>query len=388
MNDSMLADFLLAQLRRVSDRAHGVIPSIDLAVIVFPRLAQPVGANVLLSRELSQGFVAHSTLRFGTIDNVRFVSDLLDDEHRSVAWLDGADWTKLPFQKLHGERGPRFVAPYPASLIKVMVAVGVALLVDAGRADWDHLLTREGETRRISDWADAMITVSSNTATDALVRLLHERGLLTDGRNDLQEAFGDLGLPTLRFEGSTASGGWRNADGAGVGRLQMTAWDTVRLLWTLRDDVPPPPWRDPVEPPPLSAESRRLLWHWLGDQGQHEILSTTLHADVSATAAGIPSRLPMRWLQADGRARVGSVATGPGIAKASSRADTVFAHKTGTTDHYASDAGFVQGDDGRRYLIAVISSLGRRTAPHPRLATDATLPLLGAAIDQWVKLHG
>ena len=33
-------------------------------------------------------------------------------------------------------------------------------------------------------------------------------------------------------------GGWLNRDGAGVGHLQMTAWDTVRLLWLMLLAVP------------------------------------------------------------------------------------------------------------------------------------------------------
>ena len=43
-------------------------------------------------------------------------------------------------------------------------------------------------------------------------------------------------------------------------------------------------------------------------------------------------------------------------------------------------AGIV-ADGGRRYIVAVLTSLGRRYAPHERCATTWRLPALGAAID-------
>ncbi|MBV8635667.1 MAG: hypothetical protein JO002_14330, partial [Burkholderiaceae bacterium] len=63
--------------------------------------------------------------------------------------------------------------------------------------------------------------------------------------------------------------------------------------------------------------------------------------------------------------------------------------KTGNTENYASDAGLVQGDgpNGRRYLIAMYSSLGRRYRPDVRCATDWRVPALSAAIDSWLADH-
>jgi hypothetical protein len=97
---------------------------------------------------------------------------------------------------------------------------------------------------------------------------------------------------------------------------------------------------------------------WLSRQTLHEVLSSTsLH--------GIPG-----WR--------------PGIA-----AQARFDHKTGTTDNYASDAGIVVvgGAQPRHYLIALISSLGRRYAPDPRCATAWAVPALGAAVDAWIARH-
>jgi hypothetical protein len=57
----------------------------------------------------------------------------------------------------------------------------------------------------------------------------------------------------------------------------------------------------------------------------------------------------------------------------------VFAHKTGNTDNYASDAGIVRSGD-THYIVALLSSLGKRYAPHERCATTWRLPALGAAV--------
>ena len=58
-----------------------------------------------------------------------------------------------------------------------------------------------------------------------------------------------------------------------------------------------------------------------------------------------------------------------------------FAHKTGLTDSYASDAGIVHLPGGdTHYIVAVLTSLGHRHAPDPRAATTWRLPRLGAAI--------
>ena len=65
-----------------------------------------------------------------------------------------------------------------------------------------------------------------------------------------------------------------------------------------------------------------------------------------------------------------------------------FAHKTGSTDNYAADAGIVNAS-GAHYLVAVLTNLGRRYAPqeasrdaasHGGCATTWRLPALGGAL--------
>lgn len=391
-------------------------PNLDLAVLALPREGAPMAANVLFSREWAQGRVAALAPGFGPVTGVRWLADARGPDGTSLAWVAGSDWTRLPadtFAPLAGvgvdvgavAGAPRFIAPYPASLIKLMVVVAVARLVDEGRASWDEAWPHGDAVGAlapsVAQWCEPMIVASSNEATSALVALLHARGFIRregwhagqpgSGRevhNALHALFEAQGLPTLRLADTQPDGGWLNRDGAGVGALQMTAWDTVRLLWRLMaDDAPPAPWLGAAAPPLLSAASRARVWGWLRGQALHEVLSSTLLAGASGWQRGIPARLPARWITADGAVVVGGRRFAPDVRPASAAADATFSHKTGSTASYASDAGLVQGDGGRRYLIALLTTLGSRHAPQPGMAAPWCLPRIGAAVDAWLKSH-
>ncbi len=340
--------FALTEDRWQAGRALAAFPSIDLAVAAFPQGRPVVWANVLFSREHPEGHVARIGPDAGPVQGLRFDRDLRDGRLDSMAWVPGADWSQLPWQPLWGAGPVRFVAPYPASLLKLMVAVGVALAVDEGRLPaWPEAL-------------EPMITVSDNEATETCVALLHQAGLLPDALNRRLAAWG---LPTLQIHGTTARGGWRNPDGAGVGQIHMTAWDTVRLLWLLDDAAPEPPWLPQSLPAAEARPSTASRAHLLGvlqRQQLDEVLS-------SASLRGLPGCVP-------------------GLPGA-----PAFAHKTGTTDNYASDAGIVRLDPAQagpptcgHAIVAVLSSLGRRYAPHDRCATTWRLPALGGAIHRWM----
>ena len=322
-------------------------PSIDLAVAVFPRGAAPVAANVLFSREHPHGLVA----RFGTdgaVDNIGFHADVRDAAGDSYAWLPGADWSRITFPAWFGS-GPRFVAPYPASLLKMMVAVGVARLVDRGRSDWALPLTHAGKTRPLADWLFDMITVSSNEATSALVAHLHERGAIRregerEVHNELHDVFKAHGLTGLMLANTRPDGGWGNGAGSGVGQIQMTAWDALRLMWRLDADAP-------TQPELVSPASRTVIRRALDAQTLHHNLSSESLRSLPGWVPGIPAR---------------------------------FAHKTGNTQNYASDAGIVHDGD-LHYLIAVTTSLGTRYAPHAQASTTWRLPALGGAVHALLK---
>ena len=313
----------------------GVHPSIDLAVAAFPPGRAPVWANVLFSREHPQGVIAELGADAGSAANLRYDRDLQGPSGDSVAWLPGADWSRLPWLPLAGAGPLRFVAPYPASLLKLMVAVGVAMAVDRGLCAWPAAL-------------EPMIVISDNEATDRCIALLHRVGLV----ETLNRRLAELGLATLQLNDTTSAGGWRNGNGSGVGHIHMTAWDTVRLLWLLDEAAPPALWL-PSGTDVLSPASRARLREMLERQQLDHVLS-------SGTLRGLPG-----WL--------------PGLPDA-----PAFAHKTGTTDNYASDAGIVQMGD-THYIVAVLTSLGRRYAPHADCATSWRLPALGAAVHRLME---
>ncbi len=313
-----------------------LMPAIDLAVVAFDPNGGARWANVLFSREHPQGVVGEIGADAGALRNIRFDADLQDSRRRSVAWLPGSNWGQLPWRHLHGNGAHRFVAPYPASLLKLMVAVGVALAVDEGLCEWPAALA-------------PMITVSDNNATDTCVALLHRVGWLP---RRLNERFAALGLHTLQLNNTTAKGGWRNGDGSGVGHIHMTAWDTVRLLWLLDAGAPPAPWL-PAQPPPLLLPATRdRLRATLAAQTLDEILS-------SGALRGVPG-----WV--------------PGLPDA-----PAFAHKTGTTENCGSDAGIIKTPQAH-CIVALLSSLGSRYAPHERCASTWRLPALGAAVHRAV----
>ena len=120
--------------------AVGLHPNIDLAVAAFPEGEAPVFANVLFSREHPQGLVADINADAGTVRNIAFLADAQDEQGQSIAWLPGSDWQRIDWRSFMGTGSQRFVAPYPASLAKLMLLVGVAHLLDRGRSSWEQPL--------------------------------------------------------------------------------------------------------------------------------------------------------------------------------------------------------------------------------------------------------
>jgi len=317
-------------------RALRHFPSIDLALVVFPPGAPLRRANVLFSREHPRGVAAGIDGVAGRVNNIHQLCDERDAAGVSMLWQPGSDWSQQRFRTLAGTPGQtRFVSPYPASLLKLMVAVGIGMAVDAGRCVWP------------SDLAGPMITVSDNDTTTALVAQLHALDMMAP----MNARLAALGLGTLQINGSTRQGGWGNAAGAGVGQIHMTAWDTVRLLWLLDEAAPPAPWL-PAGTTLLQPATREKLRVLLDAQELNEILSSTSLTAVPGWVPGIP----------------------PTVA---------FAHKTGTTENYASDGGIARAaaPARRHYLVSVLSNLGSRYAPHADCATTWRLPALGAALD-------
>ena len=79
----------------------GCHPSLDLAVMVFPRRAAPVAANVLFSREHPDGLVAQFNAATGAVSNIAFHADVRNASGDSYAWLPGADWSRIDLSLIH-----------------------------------------------------------------------------------------------------------------------------------------------------------------------------------------------------------------------------------------------------------------------------------------------
>jgi hypothetical protein len=344
----------LDNTRKINGQAAPLLnfPSIDLAVARFAPGGVPLWANVLFSREHPQGVAAKIGQRGGAVLNIHFDADQRDADSNSIAWHSDSDWRRMQWRALYpatGGPGTRFVAPYPASLLKLMVAVGVGLAVDAKLLDWAD----------IEKSLEAMIVVSSNDATTACVALLHKHGLLAPSvvvsESALNRRFAALGLHTLQINNTQADGGWLNGAGAGVGQIHMTAWDTVRLLWLLDAQAPPAPW--------LAAHKAKAAGDMLLQPTTRERLRAVLQCQQldEILSSGALRAVP-GWV--------------PGLPDA-----PAFAHKTGTTENYASDAGIVRTGN-YHYIVALLSNLGERYAPDERCATTWRVPALGAAIHQ------
>jgi hypothetical protein len=400
-------------------------PSVDVSVIAFPEGCAPAYANVLLSRDDPEGHRVTIDRQTLEAEGVRWMRDRRDPKTgESVLWRKGADWDLARLEPLLPDRhGARFVVPYPASAVKLLPAIGVLRLVDRGVVSLEDPLVHDGRTANVLTWLDEMITVSSNGATFALTRLLHEHGEIVaeepdeqrarpceerterrETRNTVHDLLNASGLRTLRYTRTRpCDGSFLNSAGAGVGQHHMTSWDAARLLWLLDESAPPPAWTIEgrrVDAALLSPASTRLLLdRLLGEQALHEALSTTATCGQPGRAEGIPARLPERWLAnpaaGDFGVELGDTRMSADVRPCQKAADVHFAHKTGLTENYGSDIGIVGGlsrDGGagrrRHYIVAFFSSLGSRYTPACAtggLCYTQRIPALGRAIDDFLK---
>jgi hypothetical protein len=182
----------------------------------------------------------------------------------------------------------------------------------------------------------------------------------------------------------------------------MTAFDTARLLWII-DGGPGEFWRgangQPVTEKLLSDSSRAFLKKLLSDQGFNEALTTANFPGAPNVQPGIPSRVATRWINPlNGCVNVDSINYGVDIRAANEQAEVNFAHKTGLTFNYGSDAGIVTSLPGkpfRHYIIAFLGNLGYRYTdevfaartnypafdPVSPISYTQRIPALGKAMD-------
>lgn len=331
-------------------------PSVDVAVIAFEPGCSPATASVRLGAGIQGARLDRLDPETLAVTGVRFRRW---DQDRWDGKVTGPLRDKDDLLRSPPRDGVDFTLPYPASVFKLMVAVKVLEQADRGKLRLEETFAHADKTRPLADYLADMITWSDDESTQALVRRLHALGVA----DQIDGTFARLGLATLQMQGTSKKTGrsWH------PGKIHMGAWDTARLLWLLDPDAPPPTWRapdgKPVDTAFLSAASKRRLLDLLGEQAFHDALSTTALCGIAGTQPGIPALLPQRWIGEDGRVKVETGALGGDVRPCNERAEVTFAHKTGLTLNFGSDAGIVRGIPGkakRHYVIAMISNLGYR----------------------------
>ena len=362
------------------------MPNIDLSVIALDRSGRPAAAaDVLVSRDYPGGIGVPVGDDLGT-DDVRWrrwnpdrwnggtFSETDGSRTSTVGWKDNPPFGPADDIVPGRERAPiEFMAPYPASTFKLLVAFHTLRLVDRGAIALDRpyrYAPPDGPamTRTTRELLDRMITESDNDSAKALIKQLHDLAEI----DHLNAGLRDLGLATLQVNGTDPASGanW------GIGQITMTSLDTARLL-LLVNGAPGTLWRTPagkrVRADVLSPDSREILLGMLADQGWNDILTTSNWCGRSYPTAGIPSLVADRWVDpGTGTVSVADKAFGQDVRPCNERAEVSFAHKTGFTYNYLADAGIVRSlhrPQGARgyggvpqgdYIVVMMSNLGYR----------------------------
>ena len=377
------------------------VPNVDTAVIELDDAGRVTGATeVLLSRDLPQPVAVSvdADLRASDVHWYRWDAARAEG---STAWdavrVPADDVVPAPAAARYG-----FMSPYPASVFQLLVAAGTLHLVDQGLLGLDtpyRYVQAPGstclgavftDTRSTRSLLDRMVTTSDNESTCMLLKQLSDAGQL----DAVNAWLAGLGLTTLQLTGIDAGSGGR----WDLQHITMTALDTGRLL-LLVDGAPGVLWHSGAaagaggaagagagaagtgaavtSDSALSSGSRALLRGLLGEQGFNEVLSTANWCGRSYPAAGIPQRVPQRWIDApSGTVIVDGIPYGQDVRPCNAAAQVTFAHKTGLTYNFGADAGIVDalpGARGRHYVVVVLSDVGYRYADS-RYATSTALP--------------
>lgn len=370
-------------------------PQVDATVIELDRRGRPVSSGTVLMSPAYKNGVAIPVDRNFTAKDVRWRQ--WDDK----GWYANKGQGTIDVVPGREKATVDHMLNYPASVLKLMVNFGVLRLADQGKVKLDETfgykpdpvspLCGGATAKTVRQYIDESLTWSSNGASCALVKLLHERG----GIDPLNQTFQDLGLQTLQLKGTNpANGGrWSNS-------ITMSSLDTAKLL-ALVNGAPGKVWTapngKPVTSKVLSPASRKLFLSKLSQQGYNDMLSSTNWCGGTYPAAGIPQVTPARWIGKDGTVTVNASKFGRDVRPCNKKAEVRFSHKTGWVNNTASDAGIVRalpGKGGRTYIVVVFSNLGtqyvdanRPTTPpgiYPFSYTEK-FAKLGRAIDTYEK---
>jgi beta-lactamase class A len=219
---------------------------------------------------------------------------------------------------------------YPASMIKLPIAMALAAFCRAGTLRLDDTVTvaaanltandapspfAAGVRAKLGDLARAMLSDSDNVATNVLIDVL--------GRDEITAACVAFGLQATAVRRKLSGALPLIADPAATGRNAHPASDAAALLAGLAEEA-----------------AREASWVYA-------------------------ALLAQRW---NGKLAAGWAA------------GDRFAHKTGDTDEVSHDGGILTLPDGRRFVIVVYTSLPATAETDARFAAFARAlrPRLGA----------
>ncbi|WP_051797616.1 serine hydrolase [Catenuloplanes japonicus] len=368
-------------------------PQIDATVLELDSAGRIVGsATVLMSPQYPDGVIVD-------VDRDLHTDDVRWREWDDAGWYANQAQGTVDIVPGREDASLDFMSPYPASVLKLMVAFGVLRLVDSGVAGLDDTYTYTptlasslcgpASENTLRGYLDLSLTESSNEASCALIKFLWDH----DAVNALNQTFQDLGLETLRLLNTRPENGgrWTNS-------LTMSSLDTAKLL-AIVNGGPGTLWTAPnghrVTKNELSRASREFFLSTLRQQGWNWMLSTTNWCGRDYPAAGIPQKIASRWIAADGTVTVAGNAFGEDVRPCNRAAEVSFAHKPGWVPNSGADSGIVSslpGARSRHYIISVFSNLGDQyTDPNRPPTPDGTVPVqytekfarLGALIDRY-----
>ncbi|HEX2315803.1 MAG TPA: serine hydrolase [Thermomonospora sp.] len=345
-------------------------PQIDATVIELDRWGRPRSSGTVLMSPLYKDGIVVPVDRNLTTKAVRW------RQWEDSGWYQNKGRGTIDVVPGREQAPIDHMLAYPASVMKLMVAFGVFRLVDQGKISLDGTYDYRPEpvsplcggatSKTVRQYLDESLTWSSNAASCALIKLLHDKG----GIDPLNRTFQDLGLETLQLKGTRPANGGRWSN-----EITMSSLDTAKLL-TLVNGAPGRVWTapdgSPVTRSVLSAESRRVFRELLGQQGFNDMLSNTNRCGAEYPAPGIPHLTASRWIGADGTVTVNGQRFGRDVRPCNEQAEVTFAHKTGWGNNAAGDAGIVRalpGRGGRHYVIVVLSNLGTQYVDPNRQAT-------------------
>ena len=357
-------------------------PNLDLAVIALDPEGHVLdAANVIVSRDQPRGLISD-------LDEDLSSTNITWQRWNQKRWDGARPWIstpdELPARERLGHSPSRtsetvFMSPYPASLFKVPLAFFLLEETASGRIPLSDIRKKLRQ----------MLTVSSNQATNDLLKTLHDNERI----GAMNRRFKQLGLGTIQIEGTDPKTG----DDWNVGEITMTSMDTAKLLWLIQSDSASTAlWMQPNGKQPhskLTNKEQRILLKHLGNQAFSETLSTAnfgvggSSGDTLKSPAhiepGIPSRVPDKYIDTiTGEVTFNyegfPINYGEDVRPYN---DTIarkdFLHKTGLTYNFGSDAGIIrdsESDASPSYIISFIGNLGFRYTD-PAFADRTSYPV-------------